>query len=58
MNRCFTTMGYYEENRISADYSSPNPLISREEQIKRLEALKSVKWTKYKTQMSNSLNHK
>ena len=54
MNRCFTTMGYYEENRISTDYWSNNPLISKEEQIKRLEALKSVKWTKEKTQLKNN----
>ena len=54
MNRCFTTMGYYEENRISTDYWSPKPLISREEQIKRLESLKSVKYTHEKTQLKNN----
>lgn len=45
MNRCFTTMGYYEEISIDPAYIS-TPSISREEQIRRLEAFKSQKYKK------------
>ena len=50
MNRCFTTFGYYEENRVSPTYFT-GPSISKEEQIKRLEALKCVKYKRETTQM-------
>jgi len=53
MNRCFTTMGYYEENIVSPTHFT-GPSISKEEQIKRLEALKSVKYKRESTQMRQS----
>lgn len=43
-------MGYYTEKIVSPTYSTSNS-ISREEQIKRLEALKCVKYKKESTQM-------
>lgn len=45
MNRCFTTMGYYEEFSIDPTYINTS-FISREEQIRRLEAFKSQKYKK------------
>lgn len=53
MNRCFTTIGYYEENRVSPDHFT-GPSISREEQIKRLESLRGVKYKRESTQMGQS----
>lgn len=50
MHKCFTTIGYYEQNVVSPAYFT-GPSISREEQIKRLEALKCVKYKKESTQM-------
>jgi len=43
MNRCFTTMGYYEEISVDPAYINTS-FISREEQIRRLETLKSQKY--------------
>jgi len=43
-------MGYYEENIVSPTHFT-GPSISKEEQIKRLEALKSVKYKRESTQM-------
>lgn len=53
MHKCFTTIGYYEQNIVSPTHFT-GPSISREEQIKRLESLKCVKYKRESAQMGQS----